>query len=742
MTKSFLCGKPRVASVVLSSLFAGVAVAADAPQAFFINGRLNIKVSGGAGDYILQTRASESDEWTAVENLKKSGNFLQTPTQDYTGPSLWRFATTAKPDDWTYLPTISARQPLLSGTPFSNGQYNDSCTADKAFDGDPNTYYEPGSSPYYVGKDFGEPVTIASIAYIPRTGFGERVQNAWIEYADKEDFSDAQKACDFPGENASFDLHVIYLSPIKARYVRFRKDSWPNIAELEISAPGGEGTEEEADLSAVELKVLGKAEGDDYNPVFTWIPVNAPVVLKSAGGADGPWETVAEIDALVATCECRDAPIGQLRYYRLESGIYQSAVVTARRLRRIPMTNAKISWQGNATAWGDHPGDLAFDGNTSTFPDIDYGSKRPKLVIGFGETGATNHIAQMLLFPRDHDTYYKRTGGVNLYGSAFTAEEEVATDNLAARLTPNPSPAAQRGYWADVACDPTFCYPTYVIQNCENANAAEVRFYGWYEGEVEGESQATDIAGFAVRPLDMATFLAHIEWNPMPGQICIERSVNRGPWSTLATVAGLNGAYVDREVFKPGTLLKYRLLNSEQTTDAIAYRTMRRLDVSAGVIFANGSPYDANGNFERAFDGDLNTRLDIWGVNSPDYGNLKVGVDFGGPTNFIGCIRAYPRKDGSWDRLTGMTLYGSARDSETEKELSLSSAVALSPSLAKVQEGDWNLVMANDLDERAKAYRTYFVANMTNGGCGNIAELEFYGWSKSDVSKGFIVYVR
>ena len=713
----------------------------DTPH-YFINGRLVIKIAGDASGFVLETRATEDDEWTTVEGLTRSGDFLMTPTQEYSGVSCWRLGVSGEDPKWADFGTISARHPILSGIYSSNGQYNDNCTAPMAFDGNPDTYYEPGSAPYYVCMDFGEEREIVSIAYMPRNYFGDRVQNGWVECANSADFSDAWTICTLPNEIATRELHVIYLQKTTtARYVRFRTNQWMNIAEFEINEPGNEGADEYADLSKIGLKVGGIVVNDCYRPSFTWDPVNAPVTLQVATSSDGPWEVVDAIDPLSAAYVHESGPFGQLLYYRLVSGPFKSAIVSARHLRRIPTSNADIQWQGTQP-WGDHPGSHAFDDDDSTFPDLSYNGGLPKLVVGFGDEGATNHIAIMRVLPRNDGTYYPHANGANLYGSTRAPADEIATDDLSTRLSLTSVSGVALSIWTEVACDATFCYPTYYIKGCESGNLAEVQFYGWFEDDHPTEQQPTVVKGLTVMPLDVETFKANITWAPLLGDVTIERSVNRGPWSDLAVIGGRDGVFVDHESFKPGTLLKYRMSNTEGTTAAISYRTMRRLSIDGGVTFANGSPYNENGTFDRAFDGDTNTRCDIYGVEGKDYGNIKLGIDFGEATNYVGCIRAYPRKDGSHERMTYMTLYGGMRDCEAEKALDKDGAVKLTQPLPSVQQNTWHLLMADDLSENAKPYRTYFVSDMTGGGGGNIAELEFYGWSKSDLVQGLMIFVR
>ena len=176
-------------------------------------------------------------------------------------------------------------------------------------------------------------------------------------------------------------------------------------------------------------------------------------------------------------------------------------------------------------------------------------------------------------------------------------------------------------------------------------------------------------------------------------------------------------------------------------TDPVSYRAMRRLSVDGVVVFANCAPLDSGHAFDRVFDADVGTFCDLWGDISG--GDVKIGVDFGEASNYVGYVRAYPRRDEWFHRMIGMTLYGGNRDAEAETSAQTKEgADALSSALSPIRSYTWNFLKASDISKSMTAYRTYFVSDMTEGGGGNIAELEFYGWSKSDLPKPFYVIIR
>ena len=725
--------------------------AAPQPESwFFVNGRLNIKIGGNAGDYILQTRATEDAEWTTVEGLEQNGGFVQTPTQEYSGSSYWRLGTNTDAPEWTEPQLLNARYPLLDGTCIDCGAFNDdpSVAGDKAFDGRPSTFYDPKTPPLYVGKDFGEQVAIGSIAYIPRSGWGKRMAGGYIEYSDSADFSPSTKiqfvADD---ETPTYELHTFeFPEVITARYVRFSKsdDDWMNIAELEFSEPSNEDAPETADLADTNLHVDGRRTDTEYNPVLKWNAVEAPVTLEVSDSDQGPWETLAKIRPHVSSYEVAAGPYGQHLYYRLVSGPFASAVVSGRRLRRIPTSGATVKWQGNEEAWGYAPGDYAFDGNANTCPDIEYTpSYLPKIAINFGNT-PSNHIALVAMLPKNNSGQYGRLNGANLYGSALALDDEIATDDLSTTLTEHAASGAQFSIWMTIPCDPTYCYPTYVIHGCENGNVAEVMFYGWYEGEDVPQEVTPTIEEFKVVPLDLTTFTPSLSWKPVLGQVRVMRSVNGGAWETLATLAALNGTYVDHTEFKVGTLLKYQIISSDAESPVVSYRPMRRLEVDIDTVFATGEPWDEGGKATNAFDGNPNSRCDLWwkSTGGNDNDNIKLGVDFGNATNYVGCIRFMAKHS---SRCNGITLYGTNHDAETETttyEHSRDDSTKLTTRVATVPNGTWMYVMVNDLSELAKAYRSYFVADMSEGGGGMLAEVEFYGWSKADQAQGLVITIR
>lgn len=724
------------------ALFSGAAWAAapNPGKAYAVNGRILIPITGS--DYIVQSKGPDDADWM-TEKFGASNDFFRSDDQTYEGPRQWRIGTKAEPHEWTDLGTINARHPL-TGTAFSNGKYNDNCTADKAFDGKPYTYYEPGSSPYYVGLDFGEAKEIASVAYVPRTGFGDRVKSGWVEISETADFDNPTTICTLPADNASFTLSVIRLEkPVEARYVRFRTTQWMNIAELEFSAPETGEAAEAADLSDIKLKAGYKRGDGIYHAQLAWEPVNAKVTVKGATSVEGPWTDLAELEANAASFEYAEAPIGRPYFYCLASGPYRSSVVSFTQLRKIPFTGCTFAWQGNQD-WGEHPGSWAFDGNLENFVDLNYANTVPKLAVDFGTGVLTQHVAQVLIYPRvgSNEEQIRRLNNAHLYGSTRSAEDEMKTDDLAAQLSLNPVGTVWNYAWQDIACDPTFSYRTYYLGNCIYANVTEIEFYGWYDSDVEGFAAPlpTAIAGLSVLPTDLKDFYASFNWQAFAGTARLERSVNGGAWTTLATVDGPNRTYVDRDEFKVGVLRRYRLVSAIETSAEVSFRKMRKLSFEGATIFGNGGAYDANGSWEMCFDGNLNTRCDLWDGNNNR--KIKVGVDFGEATNYVGLVRIHSRKDGFFTRLEGAMLFGGTRASEDEANTyDREGAAALTDALAVQDVSRWYEVLTPIVSGEEQAFRTYFLSNMKEGG-GNIAEIEFYGWTKADLRHGFMVLIQ
>ena len=76
--------------------------------------------------------------------------------------------------------------------------------ADKAFDGDTGTYYDPKSAAYdtYVGYGLERPCVLTRIRYYPRNASETpgRLQNCVIQGANSSDFTDAVVLYDFSGK--------------------------------------------------------------------------------------------------------------------------------------------------------------------------------------------------------------------------------------------------------------------------------------------------------------------------------------------------------------------------------------------------------------------------------------------------------------------------------------------------------------------------------------------------------------
>lgn len=118
-------------------------------------------------------------------------------------------------------------------------------TKDNVFDGKFNTYfasYERSNT--WVGLDLGEKHIITKIGYAPRSSYGDRVQLAVIEGANRHDFEDAVPIylIKEPGTPGQMNYATVNCSR-GYRYVRYvtPNDKRCNLAELSFYGKKGEG---------------------------------------------------------------------------------------------------------------------------------------------------------------------------------------------------------------------------------------------------------------------------------------------------------------------------------------------------------------------------------------------------------------------------------------------------------------------------------------------------------------------
>jgi hypothetical protein len=134
----------------------------------------------------------------------------------------------------------------------------------------------------------------------------------------------------------------------------------------------------------------------------------------------------------------------------------------------------------------------------------------------------------------------------------------------------------------------------------------------------------------------------------------------------------------------------------------------------------NWSYYKPGSN---AFDGNTQSFPDLDGTHA------KIGIDFGELMPFVALARIHTRADYS-TRSTGAQVYGSNRSGDTlttspDADLDTSLSIAL-PAVESGVDA-WFLLEVDN----STAYRSYYLA----AEYGNLAEIQFYGWTAEDIEE-------
>ena len=198
--------------------------------------------------------------------------------------------------------------------------------ADKAFDGDTATYYDPkwASCDTYAGYGLTRPCVLTRIRYYPRNESYTiaRLGRSVIQGANKSDFSDAVDIYSFSGKVPSdliTNLRWLEVVPdVAASFSYFRiLEKWNgesytfagNTAELEFY--GMEAGNLQQDLSVV------RGDYPEVANVLSWSPAfgSSETTILRAFGPGGPWTEVTRLNG-VNTWSDTTAPGGSVCYYR------------------------------------------------------------------------------------------------------------------------------------------------------------------------------------------------------------------------------------------------------------------------------------------------------------------------------------------------------------------------------------------------------------------------------------------
>ena len=444
---------------------------------------------------------------------------------------------------------------------------------------------------------------------------------------------------------------------------------------------------------------------------LTWTAGMA-VDIQRRKGNEATWTTIAEGDDSGEYIDNDPAVIPSVTYhYRLADGGGAGTEVDFLAVRHLPTAGYPLFSDGDFTSqsWCK-PASRAFDGSTArdSYPDA-ASPQRPKIGIDFGS--ATNYLAFARLVPRYTDGCENRLHHTIIYGTADSEVDGTAlTDE--ADVANVDSGSGKQWYTVNTFSSST-AYRCYYFKGATGANVNECAFFGWTADDLDAAT-AIDLACSVARS-DWENSYAIVTWDSAAGTVTVQRKVgDEGVWNDLAESSA--GTYTD-QTMPYGQTIHYRIAKDGGTSPSVSFLRMRRLHTEGYPLFDNGNhTVDWYKPVENAFDGNVNTFPDM--TFSTD---ARMGVDFGAATNFVAFARLISRNDTVY-RLGGFRVCGSGGNWESEGT-TLTDVIAY-------QDG----VVLYELDaDYSTAYRCYYAYDNDNQSYGNIAEIEFYGWSADDI---------
>ncbi len=485
--------------------------------------------------------------------------------------------------------------------------------ADKVFDGNLGTYYDPKSAAWdtYVGYGLVQSCVVTRIRVYGRNApeTVARLKASVLQGANSADFSDAVVLHRF-SESVPDDwyqnqrwIEVVPNVAAPFKYYRvFQKRLASentfagNLAELELYGIGAdslegylaENTQPPTDFSVERGDYPRAANTLIWKPAFG----SSDTAILRATGANGPWTEIAR--ATGSSYADTTAPAGIRSYYRIAANYSinnESVSLTNdttvslfrwRLLERDPYVSmsqfrsgVSLIYKGGTGYWtgGSVVGScmLAFDNvvqNGSNQNHADIGPVSPRTCIGV-DLGEPAHLFLMRFFPRTNRT---NSNGVVLSGS------NSSNWNLDGNFDTITEPISgvvgdYSGTWierpsldTDTAYRYLFCHNPAL--NGWNDNVSELQFYGWTEAEVSVVAQdVTDITATCG-----TTPSVTLEWTPAKyGNYTIERKVGDGTWTTVASaLPAATTAWTDSDVICDGTLYTYRVTTINGTSEAIS----------------------------------------------------------------------------------------------------------------------------------------------------------------------------
>ena len=429
-------------------------------------------------------------------------------------------------------------------------------------------WFEPGwvngdSKCNWAGYQTTEPVVVTHISFVTRhDNYASRARGCRFEGANTADFSDAVVLYTVPADADVETLKAGWVevdvagaalsSPFTYLRVVADDEFCGNFIEVEFYGKIWSDATSEAPFAAPQNFTLASA-GDDADTVtLTWdIPgfscMSTRVLRATAPG--GPFTTiVATLPSTTATCTDSLARTPGVAYYycarffnvkdAAELAGPVSATQEHRHYAEIAYDWATMTPIAQAQ-WNANGAPFAFDGDTTTFPDLNAESDDLKKLFKVGvDLGAEYVATGFKVYPRTNNSLGERANGAYLAGSSDASD--IANLSWAANpvaLSPEMAgiAASEETWYTFSTTNHTPCRFIYLMKPTSPdfyGNVAELKLYGYPQ---------SNVASVLLAPEDLAAewhgTRAVITWaaSPNAASYKIERSSDGGAtWPVLA----------------------------------------------------------------------------------------------------------------------------------------------------------------------------------------------------------------
>lgn len=479
--------------------------------------------------------------------------------------------------------------------------------------------------------------------------------------------------------------------------------------------------------------------GHDGSPRVTWTADGEAYTLQRSSNNGSTWEDVAEVAGTDSAYTDTSVKISRTYIYRLVSlpaegdAEYGPASGSITVMRYLGPTNADAIFSdgqgGQSWAWDGKSVCLVFDGGLNQKNFIVQGrsaeyyvsgtTQYPILGIDYGDPV---YVSYCRTVPRyDSANREHRVNTMVVYGAgqdwantgvAISGELQASLDHAI---------ASGSGFgWYGMPVDSSAAYRCIYVTGIKDANVTEVEFWGWTAADLAEAAKIDDVT-FSVDRTDFINSYAVLTFAGSANGLTVQRRFGEdGEWTDVGTVSG--STFTD-ETVPYGGKVYYRLSNGESVTSEQSFVRMHRISTDS-VTFFTDAPMTATDwvkPVSNSFDGDTSTFADL------DKDIAKLGVDFGSRSVAVAMVRAFPRT-GLEYRMKHSILYGSLKGADEEGATS-DKATVLTAEFPEPVTNEWN-----ELSVQVPGYyRSYYFSKTGGEFHGNIAEVEFYGWTLADV---------